>query len=514
MEDLEHGDDAQQALGVLEAVLGEEINSVPVEVSRALRERNYDAALAAANEAFAETGSSRPAVAVAYAMLLTGGELVDEALDVLRRAEVEHEGELPVRLARAEALVVDSQFDSAKKVLDGMYPNDTTEAVRARFIADLYLELDCVERAADWYHVALEGGEDDFEVAFRLAKLRSELGDRQRAAEAMEIAAQKAGDDALLWKSAADTFDELDRLDDAIRCRGRYLKLKPQDEEAQFDQGLALWIEDRHREAVEFFEAVVDLNPGHRTAWRKLGESRLAAGHPEQALAAFERVVKLDADDIEAMKKAAVAARQSGDVEASIGWAERAVQADVDDGESRRLLASGFLARGRAERAAELLEELIDDAEADDAEVMGMLAVAKLTGGDVDDATEYARQAVQLDGGGEWLVDFCTALLKAGGVEEVREFLDRDLDAGAGWQFARPMFDYLIAGLADNSQRAEKAAEAFGAQSERFDDALPVDWNFQSWEALGFRLDRPYQKTFDAMLGVVEGRKSPDSDLR
>lgn len=498
------------ALMTLEALLARGLKSLPRRVRRALKQEDYSAALSAANAAYSSRGPDDRDAALAYAVLLVGRELTDEAMGVLQRALTYHAQDVGLQLAQVEALVMKGEFESASDLLSGMRLVTTTEPRHISFVGDMYLDMGEHEEAAACYRKALDQGFESADVAYRLAQLSSELDDPDGAAHYLETAARLASDNPRLWEAAAEACYEVGRVEDAAYAFERMLDHRPHEPQAWFMLGLSYWYLERYADAAQALQEVVQLNPRHRIAWGQLGELWLTMGHGEKALHAFRKALELKDDDVDVLNGAVMAAYETGDVEAALQWAQRAIDLAPDDRQTRYNYAVLLLAVGRGDDAASMLRPLVESGEGELGKYLGALAVAEMMSGRDDRAFEHIGEAERLDVEAQWLAAFAEELLKHRGAGEAMQFLDRAVAVEPTWKVIRPLLGYICSGLADNEQRADDYVGQFQSAVRNEPQAVPVLWDFESWEALAFRLERRYERVFDAMLAVVEGRSELD----
>lgn len=503
--------EATPVVRTLELLLDGGFDAVPGRVRDALEREGYSAGLSAANNLYSSRGPDHRSAVITYAVMLLGRGLIDEALGVLRRVrQSDDEGDPALRLAEADARVQKGDEKGAEALLEQWQQREELDADHCRFAADRWLELGRPERAVRWYRRALEEGHQSAEAARRLARLLSEQGEREEAAASLAEAAQLSGDDAMLWRAAAESCWEAGLVQEAIDCWEGFVQLRPYDTDAWFSLGLGHWYLDQFEQAAEAFEEVVGLNPRHRVAWRQLGDARLAIGHGERALEAFRRGLELTDDDVDMLNGAVLAAYQTGDLEAALDWARRAMELAGDHPESRYNYGIVLLARGRAKEALEVLESLVDTDDEDTRMFAGPLAVAELKEGRGQLAREHIEWAADAAGAGRWLSAFTAEVLKTEGVDEATRFVDA-IDRGEpAWRVARALLGFVCSGLAGQEEAAEAYARQFCDSVRRHHEALPLPWSLEHWEALALRLHRPLKRAFEAMLAVAENRKELD----
>lgn len=509
-ENFEESIELTPAVMTLEVLLEEGVDALSPPVARALKAGGYDEALSATENAYDSRGPTDREMALTYAVLLVGRERVDEAMEVLRDALEHRAQDVGLQLAQVEALLMKGDFEAAQSLLDGLESVSTLDPEHRQLVGDMYLDLDRDDRAMQSYQRAIDQGLDDSEIAYRAARMLSDRGRERDAAHYLTRAAEIAEHNPMLWEAAAEGNYEVERVEQAAHCWEQMLEHRPYDSEAWFMLGLSYWFLDDFAEAARAYEQVVDLNPRHRVAWAQLGDVWLTIGKGEKALEAFRQALQLEGDDPDVLNGAVLAAVETGDIEAALEWAERAVEVAPDDRESRYNYATVLLTLGRSDEARDVLEELVVEGEGRLDDYLGALAVAELKSGREDPAFEHIGEAIRLDGRVEWLASFAEELIKIRGVDEALEFIERADASTPDWQVVRPFLGYVCSGLAEDDEAADDYLRRFRDAVDEYGSALPVLWNFESWEAMAFRLERRFEKVFDAMLGTVEGRRDPE----
>ena len=496
---------------VMRAVLSKGLGSLPRNLRRALMQEDVSRALAMANEAYGRSASTDRDDALIYAVLLIERGLLDEAMGVIRRALQEHAQDVGLQLVQVLGLKRRGDIEGALGLMEALESVSALEARHWRLMGDIYLDMDREPSARQAYEKALDKGMEDREVAYRLAHLHEEQGNLDGAAHYQWLAANWAGDSAMMWEMAAELCYEVGRVEEAVEGYQRLTGFHPQDPQNWFMLGLSKWYVEDLKGAAKAFERVVDLHPTHLVAWRQLGTVELELGRGERALYAFEQALDIDDGDREALMGATLASREIGDVEAALGWAERARDVAPQDREIQQLYAVVILDRGKSQQAVELLEELCGDQGAiQSPECRGALAVAHLLEGKVERSIEEMDQAVRQDVEPTWVIRFAEGLLRARGVSATAEWLDEVELGTPGWPLVKAMMRFVCAALSEDASAAKKALQAFADGLEGADEVLPVAWGLEAWEALSYRFERAYQGPFDALLDVLEGRSDPD----
>jgi tetratricopeptide (TPR) repeat protein len=155
--------------------------------------------------------------------------------------------------------------------------------------------------------------------------------------------------------------------------------------------------------AIEAYELVLTLEPGHKSALDALATLRGAAGDSESALDAIEALAeaaKTPKERAEQYLRAAALLEQQGDLEASISHLKRAIDAYPDDGAARSKLKSKYVVMGNFAGVVELLDEELENAKGDHqrAKLAGQIAVlCQRQLQDTERASSMAQLAFHLD---------------------------------------------------------------------------------------------------------------------
>ena len=497
------------AIITLEALLPEGIESLPRRLQVALERDDYSEALAAANSLYSRKGAGDREAALAYAILLVGRQLCDEALGVLRKALTHHAQDVALQLAQAEALVVKGEFESARELLDGLRVVSMSLPRHWSFMGDMYLDMDAQEESIQCYEEAIDRGARTIDVAYRLGDLFLDRGQLKEAAKYHGMAARLGVENPLLWETAAETYFEAGEYEEAVYAYRRLLEERPYKDRAWLMLGLSYVDLGQYDEAAEAFAEAADLNPRSLVAHSQLGHILLEMGRGEEALQAFRNALELVEDDVDSLNGAVLAAYEMGDVAAAKAWAEKAVDLAPTNRESRYNLGVVFLTLRKGEKAAETFRGLAQE-DPEEPQYLGALAVAEMIAGKEEKAFEDIEEAQRLDVEAPWLASFAEEVLKLKGAKAAMEFLDQTTMVDSTWKVVRPMLSYLCAGLVSEQERAGEYVRRFDEALREAPESVPVMWDFESWEAFAFRLEREYEVVFDTMLGILEGRQEPE----
>jgi tetratricopeptide (TPR) repeat protein len=155
--------------------------------------------------------------------------------------------------------------------------------------------------------------------------------------------------------------------------------------------------------AIEAYELVLTLEPGHKAALDALATLRATAGDSESALDAIEELAtaaKTPKERADQYLRAAALLEQQGDLEASIAQLKRAIDAYPDDGSARSKLKSKYVVMGNFAGVVDLLEEELENAKGDHqrSKLAGQIAVlCQRQLQDVERASSMAQLAFHLD---------------------------------------------------------------------------------------------------------------------
>ncbi|HVY30134.1 MAG TPA: protein kinase [Polyangiaceae bacterium] len=155
--------------------------------------------------------------------------------------------------------------------------------------------------------------------------------------------------------------------------------------------------------AIDAYELVLTLEPGHKAALDALATLRATAGDSESALDAIEALAeaaKTPKERAEQYLRAAALLEQQGDLEASIGQLKRAIDAFPEDGAARAKLKNKYVVMGNFAGVVELLDEELENAKGDlqRAKLAGQIAVlCQRHLQDAERASSMAQLAFHLD---------------------------------------------------------------------------------------------------------------------
>ena len=137
------------------------------------------------------------------------------------------------------------------------------------------------------------------------------------------------------------------------------LQISPIDPEARFENGVVDEKLGRSREAAQFYQSVIDVNPDHVDARINLARLYLFAGAPDKTLELIAPGLAKNPDNAELLTLRAAARVQKKEVGDALVDAERAVQLEPSNEDAVSALAGIYSANQSSDKAEALLENAI-----------------------------------------------------------------------------------------------------------------------------------------------------------
>jgi tetratricopeptide (TPR) repeat protein len=135
------------------------------------------------------------------------------------------------------------------------------------------------------------------------------LAGRDEEAASTYMRALAIDNRAEVWVALGNTFDKLQRFDEALTAFDRALALKPLSAEFICNRGNALWHLRRPAEALTCYDAALALKPDAAEIHNNRGNALLDLNRPDEALASFDRALALRPGYTEALVNRANALR-------------------------------------------------------------------------------------------------------------------------------------------------------------------------------------------------------------
>ena len=194
----------------------------------------------------------------------------------------------------------------------------------------------------------------------------------------------------LLMNVAALTLEQQGRVPEAERLLQRAVKIAPRDEGSRNALGLCMLRLDRPAEALEQFDALLELNPGLPYAHTSHGNSLLALGEITRAEASFHRALEIDPNQGIALAGLAHIASSRGAYPEAQAWAEKSLARVPGYPDAVMSLASVELGERQTLEAESRIRALLNDTR------LSPLERAHANGllGDILDAEDRMKQAM------------------------------------------------------------------------------------------------------------------------
>jgi tetratricopeptide (TPR) repeat protein len=137
------------------------------------------------------------------------------------------------------------------------------------------------------------------------------------------------------------------------------LQIAPKDSEARFEMGVVDEKLGNPREAAQFYQGTIDVDPGHLGARANLARLFLFSGAPDRAVEFLSPALEKHPNDSELLALRAAARLQQKDVTGAQADAERAVELAPANEDAVGVLAGIYTSNGAKDRAQALLEQSI-----------------------------------------------------------------------------------------------------------------------------------------------------------
>ncbi|HWP40175.1 MAG TPA: tetratricopeptide repeat protein [Tepidisphaeraceae bacterium] len=162
-----------------------------------------------------------------------------------------------------------------------------------------------------------------------------------------------------------------------------------------YNLGNALAKLGRHSEAIECYETVLRLQPGHREAHNNLGKLLSELGQGNQAIPMLQRAVELAPQNPRAHLNLGVALLRAGQVDQAISEHHKALQLRPDYPEAHHHLGAIYLSRAQPAQAIVHLEQAVRS-KPDYLKAWIKLADACASTGRLEQAQSCLRRALEL----------------------------------------------------------------------------------------------------------------------
>ncbi len=201
-------------------------------------------------------------------------------------------------------------------------------------------------------------GEPSDEVALEWALRRAAMGDLKEVDEYLEARAAKDPARAPLIREAlVQGYVRMYRVFDAVACLDAWLRQRPDDPRALFLYGEAWRQGGSTRQAVPYYQRVLDLDPGQDEARRRLAFGLVELGRGGEALPHLEYLRRQGSDDAEVLVHLARCQDELGQADEARQTLEGVLAGRPGDGPALRALGQVLLHAGQPAEAERRLHQ-------------------------------------------------------------------------------------------------------------------------------------------------------------
>lgn len=150
------------------------------------------------------------------------------------------------------------------------------------------------EEAVAAYRTGADGG--DVQAARDLCRLLKRLYRTEEAAEEARIRISRNPDDAVLFSIYAKILSRQENYDEARKCYGRYMELKPSQTAYAYKEIALLYEKEKnYGKSEEYFQKAIEQSPGEAVYWQSMGKHFFKEQQkPEKAIPYLEKAVELE----------------------------------------------------------------------------------------------------------------------------------------------------------------------------------------------------------------------------
>ncbi|UCF32689.1 MAG: tetratricopeptide repeat protein [Phycisphaerales bacterium] len=264
-----------------------------------------------------------------------------------------------------------------------------------------------LEQALDRYKEARNLDPDNIDYLVAQAECLAALGHVQAARDLVHEDLDEHAHDETLCMLAGHLAVALGDTKEAVEWFGRAMSSMPENNLVVEAYGLALVQEKRYAEAASVLRPLLARAGNDERldlARRAVALCDLQLGRHEEALSTLRDYSGRHVDDVGAQILLAKAALAVGDTLTASLATDRATRTRPDHPEARFVRAVLLFKRGELQRAATLLENIIND-NPRDAEALCILAEIRLADGENHEARALLQRAMRADPGCTWAKD-------------------------------------------------------------------------------------------------------------
>lgn len=265
------------------------------------------------------------------------------------------------RLAKALANLC--RYEEAEVFFLKSLEQDATDGAAWDGLGDMLQNQGKWEEAAQAYEKGWENG--SVQSIRDLCRLMKRTHQNERAYQYLEKGlAEMPNDGSLLWIKAS-LLRRQKRYEEAVRCLGRYMEVKPSQTDSAYREIALCWEKAKNYEkAEEAYQKAIDYNPKNPRSWRMFGKYFAEERQqPQKALVYLEKSVQLDPESTYGWMKLGEVYETLGRQQDAVDCYERSllyyrqeIEKDPSDCCNYEGIADVLLHLGRLDEAQEMIQ--------------------------------------------------------------------------------------------------------------------------------------------------------------
>ena len=228
-----------------------------------------------------------------------------------------------------------------------------------------------------------------------LAAFLIDAGEPGEAIEHCQQALQLKPDDERAYYNWGLAKARQGMLEEAIEHYQRALQFGQNSAEVHNNWGVALSKLGKLDEAIENYRQALQLNPYYAEAHNNLGNALARKGKPEEAIEHYQQALRLNPDFIEAYNNLGFVLLMEDKLGEACGQFQKALQLNPDYAEARFNLGNALAQQGEWDKAAERYEHALQFTP-NDARVHCNLGQALINQGKTNEAQSHLEKALEL----------------------------------------------------------------------------------------------------------------------
>jgi tetratricopeptide (TPR) repeat protein len=295
------------------------------------------------------------ALSTLYGQLLVEEKDYAKARDVFERL-LKAQADSAETLFAAGVLALElDDLDAARAHFERLYRVGERRDDATYYLGQVEERAKRPEAAIEWY--SKSGGANELESQVRIAVLRAQAGEVDRAREMVQQLRDRAPDEARsLYAVESEILDQAGRPEEAMAVYGEGLKAFPDDPDLLYGRAMYAIKRDRLDLAEVDLKLILAANPDHADALNALGYSLAdRTDRYTEALGYIEHAIKLKPDEPAIQDSMGWVQYKLGRPDLALDYLQRAFK-EMDDGEIAAHLGEVLWALGRQDEARAVWE--------------------------------------------------------------------------------------------------------------------------------------------------------------